>query len=161
MSGSAFNLGPGTHRIEVLLENGTFRFESMSFAVSAPSLTSPTLLSATPGAAGSIGLTWAPVPGASGYKVHWQTALGVDAAGSPVSLTGPNTHDYIIAGLIAGTTYYYAIQATRGSGHGAFSNTLAVATEAAGTAVPIDYWPASTPLDCPRRRPLTPPPIWS
>jgi len=143
VTGPSFTLGAGTDRIVVRMESGSFGFESLSFAqVSSPTLSPPTLLSATPGAGNSIGVTWTPVAGATGYKVHWGITPGTDAPGSPAILSSYASNAYSIAGLTTGTTYHLTVVATNATypnGNSSTSNQLSEATEASGLTVALDY----------------------
>jgi len=143
VTGPSFTMAGGVDRIVMEIASGSYTFESISFAqVASPALTAPTLLSATPGASGSIGLTWTPVVAATGYKIHWGTSPGTDAAGSPATLSSYDSRNYSIGSLTAGTTYFITVVATNAAnpnGNASTSNQLSATTQAAGMTVPLNY----------------------
>ncbi len=59
-----------------------------------------------------VGFSWAPVPGATEYQIIVATdaALTKTVAGTPAKVT---TTSYQATGLTAGTTYFWAVQATQ------------------------------------------------
>ena len=79
----------------------------------------PVGLTATPGDA-LISLKWTEVPGTNGYNVYRGTAPGGESA-TPVA-TGLKTASFTNIGLTNGTTYYFKVAATNGTGLGALSN---------------------------------------
>ncbi|WP_248927578.1 pectinesterase family protein [Paenibacillus hamazuiensis] len=73
---------------------------------------------------GSVSLTWDPAPGAASYTVKRSEAAGgpYTAVASALSATS-----YKDTGVINGSTYYYVVTATNGSGEGPASDELAAA----------------------------------
>src|SRR5260221_9018749 len=85
----------------------------------------PAGLAATGGSA-QISLTWTAVSGATSYIV-----LRGDSAGAEAALTPPATSataSYTDAGLAAGKTYFYLVQAVNNAGASASSNEASATT---------------------------------
>ena len=95
----------------------------------------------TPGTNTSIGVTWTPVPGATGYKVHWGTTPGTDAAGSPATVSSYASYNYSITGLTGGTTYYITVRSATNAANpnGLNSSSGSATTQANGTTTSINY----------------------
>ena len=102
-SGQAYTTGPitGDCAIEV-----TFLAD----------LTAPTGLSAS-GGDGFVTVTWTAVSGATGYNVYWSQTPDInrDTAASYDDIDIAATSPHVVAGLTNGTTYYFAVTATRNS----------------------------------------------
>jgi hypothetical protein len=95
-----------------------------------PDLAPPTGITLTASSATSVTVTFATVPGATGYIVQRAPATGDFAnVGTP---TDPTFTDN---GLTAATTYRYRVAATSGSDQSDFSSEAAVTTQAAGPKV--------------------------
>ncbi|MDB6067603.1 MAG: Fibronectin type domain protein [Pedosphaera sp.] len=76
----------------------------------------PTNLTATPGV-NSVGLSWDPTSGATGYKVLRGTSTGVYTV-----TTTAASNTYLDNTTVGGTTYFYVVQATNSSGVSANSS---------------------------------------
>jgi glucose/arabinose dehydrogenase len=81
----------------------------------------PVLKSATP-SSGQVTLTWAPAPGATGYRVQFGTTSYVDASGSPLVVGKVTTAT--ITGLVNGQSYDFWVEALSGSAVSPNSNEL-------------------------------------
>ena len=82
----------------------------------------PTGLGAAPVSAGEIDLAWtAPSGAVSGYNVYRGTSPGAEGS-LPINGTLVATTAYNDTTAIAGTTYYYTVQAVDGSGSSTASN---------------------------------------
>ncbi|WP_081417500.1 pectinesterase family protein [Paenibacillus sp. Soil522] len=88
----------------------------------------PTGLKATGGA--SVGLTWSPVSGATGYLVKRSSIQG--GPYSVIAETNQNT-SFTDSTVTVGTTYYYVVSAMNGTGEG--PNSGEVSATATGTAI--------------------------
>lgn len=79
------------------------------------SLGAPASLVALPGPV-QVALSWSHVSGASSYTLYWSTTPGVTpATGTPIAgVSSPHVH----GPLASGTTYYYVVTASNGSGEG-------------------------------------------
>lgn len=87
---------------------------------------------------GEATVTWLPVTGATSYNLYWSNSAGVTKSGATqvLSVTSPHVH----AGLLSGTTYYYAITAVNATDESAVSTEVSVTT-------PVDYaWGIPTQL---------------
>lgn len=85
----------------------------------APAPSAPTGLVAVASDA-AVELAWSAVPGATSYDVYWATSPGVQkATGTRVQALTQSRFNH--AGLVNGTTYYYAVTATGPGGEGPLS----------------------------------------
>jgi hypothetical protein len=87
---------------------------------------SPTIVTAVPGASGSIDLAWTDVAGETGYRIE-RSADGADGW----TTAGTTAQDATIfgdTGLASGTTYYYRITATNGDGDSTPSDVASATT---------------------------------
>jgi hypothetical protein len=99
----------------------------------------PTGMTVIPGYAQNL-LTWNPATYAAGYVIQRATALG----GPYTTLaTGVATTSYTDAGLITGTTYYYTVTASNGTGSSSATSPV-TGVPVPGTALKADN---STSLD--------------
>ena len=70
--------------------------------------------------AAQVKLTWNPISGASGYRVHYGTASGnYNAAGSPLNVVGSTTTSVTIPDS---TTYYFAVKGYSSAQESGYSN---------------------------------------
>ena len=113
---SGFSLGVGQYVVRAVFDTGSVNLNWIRLVPAGPP-PAPTGLGATPGN-GLVNLTWSAVSGATSYTVKRGTA-----AGGPYGTTFANitTNSYANTGLTNGTTYYYVVSATNGSGEGANS----------------------------------------
>ena len=95
----------------------------------------PSGLTATAASNSQINLAWTGSVGATGYII--QRSTSGSGGWTQVGTTAAGTTTYSDTNLTAGTTYYYRIQATGGSGS-AFGNT-ATATTTGGTVSTTTY----------------------
>ena len=105
-------------------------------------------LTATASSSSQINLSWNSLTGATGYII--QESSNGSSGWTQIATTASNVTTYSNTGLAAGTTYYYRVQATGGSGS-AFSN-VANATTSGGSGGggggSVSLWPNSyTPSD--------------
>ncbi|MBO9606152.1 MAG: S-layer homology domain-containing protein [Paenibacillaceae bacterium] len=70
---------------------------------------------------GQVALSWSGVPETVTYAVYGGTASGVYGA-APIDTVSGSTYGYTATGLTNGTTYYFAVVASRASGDSLFSN---------------------------------------
>jgi fibronectin type 3 domain-containing protein len=107
------------------------------YSVSANAITAPgvptNLRVTTPDldiTATSVYLRWNSVTGATSYKVY--SAFSADGEKTLVVTTGNlSSPSYTHTGMLSGTTYYYFVTASNGSGEGAYSAYLMVTTKPA------------------------------
>ncbi len=89
----------------------------------------PSGVVATAVSSSEIDLVWTPVPGATSYVV-----LRATSSGGPYTAVGtPTSAGFASTGLSPGTSYFYVVEATDGSGNSANS---AVASAATGVSAP-------------------------
>jgi fibronectin type 3 domain-containing protein/regulation of enolase protein 1 (concanavalin A-like superfamily) len=93
----------------------------------------PTGLGATPASLSQINLSWTASPGAISYNVKRASVSGGPYTTVAVSV---NTTNYLDAGLLSATTYYYVVSAENGSGESADSIEASATTLAAPPPAP-------------------------
>lgn len=82
----------------------------------------PAGLRASTVTASSVGLTWSPVTGATGYTVHRNGAPDVNVTGTSTTITG----------LSPATAYSFQVSATNSAGRSARSSAVTATTQAGG-----------------------------
>ncbi|MGA2018184.1 MAG: cellulase family glycosylhydrolase [Opitutaceae bacterium] len=82
------------------------------------------------GGSGRISLSWAAVPGASGYRVYRSAKPGHEADGAP--LTASNGASYVDSPLADGATYYYRVAAVGPACDSGFSAEMGATVGVAG-----------------------------
>lgn len=78
-------------------------------------LSTPTIISANvsdAGGANALVVNWSASVGASSYRVRYSTLAGSASSGSTGCSTAAPTATCTITGLVAGTTYYFSVEAT-------------------------------------------------
>jgi fibronectin type 3 domain-containing protein len=98
---------------------------STEVTVKVGTLPAPTNLTVT-AAVGQVNLIWNTVTGATGYNVYRGTTPSGSLSGKTRIGTGISTANYTDATVTFGTTYYYQVTATDGSGESGGSNEIAV-----------------------------------
>ena len=137
-SAMSTGLTPSTtyyYRMNVTINGDTSNWSSLANANTA-AFPAPTGLAVTSKTASSISLSWSAVSGATGYKL--QRSSTSDFSSNTEISTAAGTTSYTSTNLIAGTTYYYRVNATDAGGSSGWSVTLTVATIQAYT-VPGSY----------------------
>ena len=108
---------------------GTAR-QGWVLAIEDPTLSAPVLNAPSAGSA-SVGLTWTPVIGASGYIVKYVTSTGTYTTTVDVGAA----LNYTVTGLSNGTAYYFVVVAYAGASQSANSNEVSATPSApAGVA---------------------------
>jgi Domain of unknown function (DUF4082)/Fibronectin type III domain len=101
-------------------------------------------LTASAASSSQINLSWNGLTGATGYIV--QESSNGSSGWTQIATTASNVTTYANTGLAAGTTYYYRVQATGGSGS-AFSNVANATTSGSsgggGGGGSVSLWPNS------------------
>jgi subtilase family serine protease len=119
-----------TYSYRVYASNGSVNSGSSNVASVTTIPGSPQNVAATAASASQINVTWSNVTGATGFRVD----RSLDGATwSTVGTVGSGVTSFANTGLAAGTTYYYRVLATNGSGTSAASGTVSAKTLAATT----------------------------
>jgi len=123
-----------TYAYRVYASNGSVNSGNSNVATVTTIPAAPQNVTATAVSASQINLAWANVTGATGFRLDRSTD---GATWGTVATLGTGVTSFASTGLTAGTTYYYRVLATNGSGTSAASATVSAKTAAAGTtAVP-------------------------
>ncbi len=123
----------GTQSVTVA-DTTTTKFSATQTGITV-SPAAPLSLTATAASTSGINLTWSGSTGATGYII--QRSLSSTGGWAQVGTTAAGTTTYSDTGLTAGTTYYYRVQATGGSGSG-YSNTASATTTGTSPAPTTD-----------------------
>jgi predicted phage tail protein len=95
--------------------------QSFTVPLSAPA--TPTGVSITfTGSANRV--SWSPVPGATDYNVFWGTSAGLSTSSMALGWTTSTISDH--TGVVAGATYYYAVQARNSAGTSGLSTVRSI-----------------------------------
>jgi subtilase family serine protease len=122
-----------TYSYRVYASNGSVNSGSSNVASVTTIPGAPQNVAATAASASQINVTWSNVTGATGFRVD----RSVDGASwGTVGTVGTGVTSFASTGLAAGTTYYYRVLATNGSGTSAASGTVSAKTGAATTTIP-------------------------
>jgi hypothetical protein len=97
------------------------------------------------GVSSSLTLSWNSVSNASTYAIRVSTSTGFTTTVS--SQTGVAGLSASVSGLTAGTTYYWEVNATNGSGTGAWSNVWSFTTIIAPPAAPTLALPSNNAMN--------------
>ena len=117
-----------TYYYKVEAANGTGNGANSNEASALTVPAAPTGLGATPISATQINLTWtAPSGTVTGYYVYRGASTGGESA-TALNTTAITTTSYSDATAVAGTTYYYKVEAANGTGNGANSNEASALT---------------------------------
>jgi hypothetical protein len=137
---SVQNLRPGvTYFYYVQAFNPSNKANSPWVSATTPAtvITAPTNLKAQAISTNTIGLSWATVAGAAGYKVFvWDG----QSTHNPVLLTtvAPNVNGYQATGLLPGTNYWFYVQAFNGVNSADSARVMATTFPATAFAAPTN-----------------------
>ncbi|WP_060861571.1 cadherin-like beta sandwich domain-containing protein [Paenibacillus riograndensis] len=123
-------LAAGEHEFELVMDAGSHPL----FTVAVKDTTPPVMAAPTAGDA-AVTLKWAPVSGATGYKVFASTVPGT--YGTALATLGPAADSYSAAGLTNGTTYYFVVKAVNGGGDSAASAEVSATPQAPAPGAPV------------------------
>ncbi|WP_328536383.1 chitinase [Streptomyces sp. NBC_00344] len=127
---TSFTTGPATTSVRIYTHGwyGTGAYEADDVSLVGPG-GDPVQLPATPGrpatgaiTSGSVALSWAAVPGATGYTVYRDGAKDLSVNGTSATITG----------LAASTAYSFQVTATNSAGESAKSAAVTASTAASG-----------------------------
>jgi hypothetical protein len=110
-------------------------FSFSTKAVSVPKV--PGLLAPANGSTGtSTGLTlsWESLTEATSYELNVATAS--DFSNSVVAQSGITQTQYVLQGLVAGSTYFWRVRGSNDGGTGSWSTTFSFTTQSAGPSIP-------------------------
>jgi len=101
-----------TYYYKVSAYNGSVEGSQSGYTQVATQLGTPASVRATTSSAGSVNIEWAPVQGATLYRIY----RGTSSSGSYTSVGTSTTPSYTDTGVSSGTTYYYKVTAQSSNG---------------------------------------------
>src|ERR1019366_7230343 len=112
-------------QVQTVCSSGSSAFTaSATFTTAAPPCNVPASLASGSITASGASLTWGAVSGATSYSLEYKTTAGT----TWTTVTGLTTASYNVTGLVACTSYQFAVLSVCGSGSSAYSTAASFTT---------------------------------